>query len=94
MAALADQFSAHTASPADAAAAIGPQWFYALFRAGLPTDEAILYRADADIVKTIWTQSIARAVISGTACSILSYLADGQQKSTGVSRMPWLMSSV
>jgi len=63
MAALADQFSARTASPFSAARAIGPEFFYALFRAGLPTDEDLLYRTDGKSVVSIWTTAIDQGVI-------------------------------
>jgi hypothetical protein len=65
MAALADQFSANTAGPAGAAPEMAPEWFYALFRAGLPADEAVLYRADAATVRDIWTQGIEQGIVPG-----------------------------
>jgi hypothetical protein len=72
MAALADQFSAGTVGPAGAAPAIPPEWFYALFRAGLPADEAILYSADAATVKSIWMQAIDDGVIPDSLSSSLT----------------------
>lgn len=55
LAALADQFSARTPSPAGDAE-IHPALFYALFRAGLPANDAALYRADSATVSAIWKQ--------------------------------------
>jgi hypothetical protein len=76
LAALADHFSASTAGMPDrpgvgdvAAAAAGeaapipPQFFYALFRAGLPANADTLYQADARTVESIWKQAVTQGVI-------------------------------
>ncbi|GLV54150.1 hypothetical protein KDH_09990 [Dictyobacter sp. S3.2.2.5] len=64
LAALADQFSARTVPAGGAAPAIAPALFYALFRAGLPANEDILYHTDAQTLTTIWNQSAEQGVIS------------------------------
>jgi hypothetical protein len=58
LAALADQFAAD-AGPA----AIPAPFFYALFRAGLPANQAALYQADATAVSAIWRQAAQQGVI-------------------------------
>ena len=77
LAALADQFSAMTAiaaGRADAveiagaadvvnAAPIPPQFFYALFRAGLPANPDTLFQADASTLESIWKQAATQGVI-------------------------------
>ena len=63
LAALADQFSAGTAPPRASAPTIAPEFFYALFRAGLPANEDILYGAAAETLKAIWTQAAEQGVI-------------------------------
>lgn len=60
--ALADQFSARMA-PAGANALIEPAFFYALFRAGLPANEAALYRTDPKTIEGIWKQAFKQGVI-------------------------------
>ena len=61
--ALADQFSAGSATGSPPVAAIRPEFYYALFRAGLPANASVLYRAPADTVGTIWKQAITQGVI-------------------------------
>jgi hypothetical protein len=63
LAALADQASARTVSPFTPVPAIAPPFFYALFRAGLPTDDDLLYRTDPKSVESIWTNAVDQAVI-------------------------------
>ena len=62
LAALAEQFSARTAAAA-ADLRIEPPFFYALFRAGLPADEAALYRTAPKTVEGIWKQALEQGVI-------------------------------
>ncbi len=62
LAALADQFSAST-TDASSGAVIEPAFFYALFRAGLPANDAALYQTDAKTAEAIWKQAIAQGVI-------------------------------
>jgi hypothetical protein len=62
LATLADQYSTRATSPAGGAG-IHPALFYALFRAGLPANDAALYRANADTVAAIWKQGIAQGVV-------------------------------
>jgi hypothetical protein len=69
LAALADQFSARTVPPTGAAPAIAPAFFYALFRAGVPTNEDVLYHTDSTTVTNIWTAAIAQGVIPQTAAA-------------------------
>ena len=63
MAALADQFSTNTVD-ASGSPAIAPAFFYALFRAGLPTNEDMLYHADAKTVEGVWKKAAEQGVIS------------------------------
>jgi peptidoglycan hydrolase-like protein with peptidoglycan-binding domain len=44
-----------------APSAIAPAIFYALFRAGLPANEDILYRIDAKTLETGWTKAAERS---------------------------------
>ena len=78
LAALADQFSALSASPpaaatsptvAGAAAAAAPpatlqaEFYYALFRAGLPANADMLFQASLTSVQGVWQNAIAQGVI-------------------------------
>jgi hypothetical protein len=75
-AALADQFSQVTAPLPSAAAdrnqtlawpvptaSLRPEFCYALFRAGHPTDADRLWQASSDTVQAVWWQAIAQGVI-------------------------------
>jgi hypothetical protein len=62
MAALAERLHAEVA-PKDPTGAFPPALFYALFRAGLPTDPEALYQTGLAAVGTIWQQGIDRGVI-------------------------------
>jgi hypothetical protein len=62
LASLADQFSARTISPGNDTP-IPSALFYALFRAGLPANDAALYRADAATVSRIWKQGIEQGIV-------------------------------
>jgi len=61
--ALADQFS-RKSEENSGAPAIKSDFYYALFRAGLPANEDMLYRADPQTVERIWKQAIEKGVIS------------------------------
>ncbi len=61
LASLADQFSAGTVDKGNPQ--IEPAFFYALFRAGLPANEAALYNIDPATAEAIWNQGIAQGVI-------------------------------
>ena len=63
LAALADQFSART-TDANNGDVIEPAFFYALFRAGVPANDAALYQTDAKTAEAIWKQAIEQGVIS------------------------------
>lgn len=71
LAVLAERFSADTTVAGGAAPAIAPDLFYALFRAGLPADDTVLYRTDPGAVKDIWTQSIDQGVIATSFTPVL-----------------------
>lgn len=58
LAALADQFSARAER-----GAIPAPLFYALFRAGLPANEAALYRTEPGGVERIWRQALDQGII-------------------------------
>lgn len=62
LAALADQFGARTGADG-ADERIEAPFFYALFRAGLPANEAALYRTDPKTVEGIWNQALQQGVI-------------------------------
>ena len=68
MAALADQFSQSSAAAAPPGAAapprLQPEFFYALFRAGLPANPDMLYRASPQTMANVWKQAVAQGVIS------------------------------
>jgi Neuraminidase-like domain/Salmonella virulence plasmid 28.1kDa A protein len=61
LAALAEQFSNRTKTKKHH---IEPEFFYALFRAGLPANENALYQTDANNAEAIWNQAIDKGVIS------------------------------
>jgi peptidoglycan hydrolase-like protein with peptidoglycan-binding domain len=71
LAALAAQFSQPVptqarrsrGAAAAAAPAINPEFYYALFRAGLPANSETLYLASPKTVAAIWNQAITQAVI-------------------------------
>ena len=50
-------------APAPPTVSIRPEFYYALFRAGLPADSKSLFRASSQTVQTIWTQAISQGVI-------------------------------
>lgn len=50
-------------TPAPTTVSIRPEFYYALFRAGLPADPNSLFRASSQTVQTIWTQAIGQGVI-------------------------------
>lgn len=58
LAALADQFSRRSR-----AAEIPAPFFYALFRAGMPANEDLLFHTNADTLETIWKQAMEKGVI-------------------------------
>jgi hypothetical protein len=68
MAALADQFSQSSVAAATPGAAapprLQPEFFYALFRAGLPANPDMLYRASPQTMANVWKQAVAQGVIS------------------------------
>lgn len=66
LAALSDQFSARTAA-GKAAAAIPQEFFYALFRAGLPANEEVLYLTETSTLETVWKRAAEQGVISKAA---------------------------
>ncbi|MFE6903603.1 neuraminidase-like domain-containing protein [Streptomyces sp. NPDC057717] len=69
LASLADQFSARTFDSAGAPA-IHAALFYVLFRAGLPANDAAIYRTDAGNVGAIWQQGVDQGIVP-------AHLADG-----------------
>jgi peptidoglycan hydrolase-like protein with peptidoglycan-binding domain len=65
MASLADQFSTVTAPAAAGTvpASLRAEFYYALFRAGVPADADTLFQARPAAVTAIWNQAIAQGVI-------------------------------
>jgi hypothetical protein len=51
-------------APAPPTVSIRPEFYYALFRAGLPADSNSLFRTSSQTVQTIWTQAISQGVIA------------------------------
>jgi hypothetical protein len=66
MASIATQLAQ---APVTAAKAVPPPapFYYALLRAGLPTDRDQLHATDAESVKTVWSQAIAQNVLPSSA---------------------------
>ncbi len=62
LAALADQFSAQSVD-SKGNPTIPQLYFYALFRAGLPANEDMLYHTDASTLESVWMQAAAQGVI-------------------------------
>jgi len=62
LAALADRFSQDAIEKG--AGAIRPELFYALFRAGVPTDDSVLYRYAPQAIEAIWRQCIEQGILS------------------------------
>lgn len=62
LAALADQFSRQGAETGGAPP-LKPAFYYALFRAGMPANPDILFRADSQTVERMWKQAIEQGVI-------------------------------
>src|SRR5262249_28206334 len=65
LAALADKFSAGLTNNG-AGVAIEPIFFYALFRAGLPANEDMIYHTDAGTLETAWKAAAEQGVIPQT----------------------------
>jgi hypothetical protein len=61
MSAAAARFSGMSA--AGGGQAIDPEWFYALFRAGLPADAEALFMNGAGSVESIWKQALEAGVV-------------------------------
>ena len=104
LAALADQFSARTVPESGGAPAIAPEFFYALFRAGLPANDADIYRADAKTVAAIWSRAAGQGVIPQSlvsaipaAAAAFEHLSAGQLLTApapvGVSSLTQLLTS-
>ncbi len=62
LAALADQLSTRSAD-ANRVGAIPPAFFYALFRAGLPANEDVLYQTDPSVLTRVWKNAAEAGVI-------------------------------
>ncbi len=62
MATLADQFSTSSA-PSGGGSAIHPSMFYALFRAGLPANQDVLFHTDEATLTSIWNNAIGQGMI-------------------------------
>ncbi|MGD2087631.1 MAG: neuraminidase-like domain-containing protein [Candidatus Aminicenantes bacterium] len=58
MTSLAEKYSSDTGIPAE--------FYYALFRAGIPTDEDQLYRLKAETVKRTWEKAVAENIITAS----------------------------
>lgn len=69
LAALAEQFSRSAPS------ALPPAVFYALFRAGLPANDDILYRTDAGTISAILNKAIEQSVIPKSLAGIIPQAA-------------------
>lgn len=69
IAALAAQLSAATAGAAGPV--LAPPLFYAMLRAGLPADEAVIYRTPPDAMRALWTDATKKGVIASLSASEL-----------------------
>ena len=101
MASLADQFSTITApapvraatqsvtatSAATAPISLQPEFYYALFRAGLPADASALFRTGAKSVQAIWTQAIAQNVIAYSLSSAIPQAVTAYQTLAGAQKL-------
>jgi hypothetical protein len=65
LAALADQFSERTQAKVPAV------FFYALFRAGLPANEDVLYHADGATLTALWNKAVDQGVIPKSLTSTI-----------------------
>src|SRR6266540_964982 len=65
LAALADQFSQRSGQPSQRSAQseIPPVFYYALFRAGLPANEDVLYRTETRTLEAVWKNAAENGVI-------------------------------
>jgi hypothetical protein len=61
-ASLAERRSAEANS--EGSGGIKPDFFYALFEAGVPADPNLLYKVDAGTVEAVWKKAIAQGVLS------------------------------
>jgi hypothetical protein len=66
--ALADQFSERTID-ATGAPTIPQEFFYALFRAGLPANDDALYQTDAGTVEAAWQRAAEQGLIPQTSAT-------------------------
>ena len=76
LAALADQFSARTVDPATNLPAVPQTFFYALFRAGLPSNEDTLYHTDAKTLEGVWKKAAEQGVIPQASADQISNMID------------------
>ena len=58
MVSLADKYSAESGIPAE--------FYYALFRAGVPTDADGMYRTSSEKVKSIWEKAVEENIIEAS----------------------------
>jgi hypothetical protein len=66
LAALADKFSSGSSTTAGAPTIPQP-FFYALFRAGLPADDNVIYHTDADTLQQVWKQAADQGIIPSSS---------------------------
>lgn len=71
MAALADQFSLHMPP-----GMFPPAFFYALFRAGIPTNDDAVYHTAAERLIAIWNKAIDQGVIPKTLKELIPAMAE------------------
>jgi hypothetical protein len=78
LAALADQFAARTRVPS--------MFFYALFRAGMPTDGDAVFQADADTLAATWKDAIGTGLLPESAAAQIPDIV-AQFRATGAEKM-------
>lgn len=74
-AALAEQFSARSGA-AGGDLQIAPEYFYALFRAGIAANEDTLYHSSADAVQAVWESAAAQEVIPASSADEIPVMLD------------------
>lgn len=99
MASLADHFSTFAIpapnTPSTTAATVAapatvslqPEFYYALFRAGLPADPSALFQTGTSTVQAIWTQAIAQNVIPSSLSAKLPQAMAAYQTLAGAQRL-------
>jgi peptidoglycan hydrolase-like protein with peptidoglycan-binding domain len=89
MASLANQLSTLTAPgpPGAGPVSLQPEFYYALFRAGLPADPDTLFKTGAPTVQAVWTKALAQNVIPSALSSTVPKAVATFQTLAGAHRL-------